>query len=125
MRDEIDSVCYQLAANEQMRFYVPEAEGHDDYLMSLALCCRSAQDAMSPAMSGMLRAGSGGVMKVCGVYAAPIHLWCGLGPSIASEWQNGNLGIRRAVGCETANPPAIVEQVAEALGCHRTPYEVE
>ncbi len=35
---EIDAARYDVAATEQMRFYVPVAEGHDDYLMSLALC---------------------------------------------------------------------------------------
>ncbi len=51
---EIDEARYQLAANEQMRFYVPENEGHDDYLMSLALRCQAAQEAMPPAASALV-----------------------------------------------------------------------
>jgi hypothetical protein len=34
-RQEIEAARYELGAHEQLRFYVPAGEGHDDYLMSL------------------------------------------------------------------------------------------
>ena len=34
-RREIESARYDLGVNEQMRFFVPASEGHDDFLMSL------------------------------------------------------------------------------------------
>jgi hypothetical protein len=52
---EIDAARYDVAATEQMRFYVPVAEGHDDYLMSLALCCHAATGAAPPPESTIIR----------------------------------------------------------------------
>ena len=52
--DEIAAARYELAANEQLRFHVPAAEGHDDYLMSLALCCRAAELAAPPPESAII-----------------------------------------------------------------------
>jgi hypothetical protein len=54
-QQEIAAARYEVAANEQMRFYVPAAEGHDDYLMSLALCCHAATKAASPPESAIIR----------------------------------------------------------------------
>ena len=45
---EIAAARYELAGNEQLRFSVPSEEGHDDYLISLALCCRAASEAAPP-----------------------------------------------------------------------------
>ena len=45
----IDEARYQLAANEQTKFYVPNDKGHDDHLMSLALCWHAAETALPPA----------------------------------------------------------------------------
>jgi len=54
-RDELVAARYELAANEQMRFFVPANAGHDDYLMSLALCCHAATNAASPPTSAIIR----------------------------------------------------------------------
>jgi hypothetical protein len=51
---EIESARYELATNEQMRFFVPESEGHDDFLMSLALCCHAATLALPPPSSAII-----------------------------------------------------------------------
>ncbi|MDA8218220.1 MAG: hypothetical protein M0Z94_11450 [Dehalococcoidales bacterium] len=41
---------YEMRANQQISFYVDEAEGHDDFLMSAALCARAGRTiAVSPA----------------------------------------------------------------------------
>ena len=36
-----------MRSAQLMSFYVPETDGHDDYLLSLALCNRAAVDAGS------------------------------------------------------------------------------
>ena len=41
-RQQMRAVRYDLRANQLMNFYVPESEGHDDYLISLTLCNRAA-----------------------------------------------------------------------------------
>ena len=47
-----------LRANQTLSFYVPEAEGHDDFLVSLALCLRAAgSQALLPAAATMIEAG--------------------------------------------------------------------
>lgn len=47
---EVELARYEMRANEQIRWYVPETVGHNDYLMSLALCCHAADlAAASPA----------------------------------------------------------------------------
>jgi hypothetical protein len=54
-QQEIAAARYEMAANEQMRFSVPVAEGHDDYLISLALCCHAATGAAPPPESTIIR----------------------------------------------------------------------
>ena len=46
---------YEMRANEQMTFYVPDSEGHDDFLMSLALCAHAATDVAAPAADVVVR----------------------------------------------------------------------
>ena len=48
VRAEVASARYELAGSEQMRFSVPASEGHDDFLVSLALCCQAAAGAAPP-----------------------------------------------------------------------------
>ena len=42
----IESVAcrYEVDHNQRMRFFVPDDEGHDDFVMSLALTARAAAD---------------------------------------------------------------------------------
>ncbi len=54
LQQEIESARYELAANEQMRFFVPDSEGHDDFLISLALCCYAATIAPPPPSSAVI-----------------------------------------------------------------------
>lgn len=49
---------YEMRANEQIRWWVPETDGHDDYLVSLALCCHAADLAATPSESAVVRARS-------------------------------------------------------------------
>jgi hypothetical protein len=51
MWHEVEKARYELKGEEIMKFFVPATEGHDDYLMSLALCCHAAQAAAPPAES--------------------------------------------------------------------------
>lgn len=55
-RQEVRSCRYWLRSNEQLAWGVPEREGHDDFVVSLALCCRAASVAAPPAASGLVRA---------------------------------------------------------------------
>jgi hypothetical protein len=55
VKREVEHARYELMGNEQMRFSVPASEGHDDYLMSLALVARAAVDA-PPAESAVIHA---------------------------------------------------------------------
>jgi hypothetical protein len=41
---EIEKAKSQYRPNQTINFYVDPSEGHDDYLMSLALCIKAAQD---------------------------------------------------------------------------------
>ncbi|HZT97267.1 MAG TPA: hypothetical protein VFB34_10585 [Chloroflexota bacterium] len=50
---------YQLRASEEINFAVPQAEGHDDFVMSLALCVRAATALTPPAAGTLLRAQPG------------------------------------------------------------------
>ena len=52
---EAAAARYEMRANEQMTFYVPDAAGHDDFLMSLALCAHAATDAAAPAADAVVR----------------------------------------------------------------------
>jgi hypothetical protein len=46
---------YEMKANNLMRWYVEESEGHDDRLVSLALCCWAADLAAAPAEDAVVR----------------------------------------------------------------------
>jgi hypothetical protein len=46
-----------LRANRTLAFYVPEGEGHDDFVMSLALCLRAAGEASVAPAGTVLAAG--------------------------------------------------------------------
>lgn len=47
---EMKLAQYTMRANQTLGFYVPEKDGHDDFLMSLALCVRAGQGCvMTPA----------------------------------------------------------------------------
>jgi hypothetical protein len=52
---EIAMCRYWLRANEQLNWGVPPSEGHDDFVASLALCCRAAEESTIPAVSGLVR----------------------------------------------------------------------
>ena len=52
---EVESARYELGVNEQMRFFVPADEGHDDFLISLALCCHAATLAAHPPASSIIQ----------------------------------------------------------------------
>lgn len=53
---EAQAARYEMRANEQMTFYVPASAGHDDFLMSLALCAHAASEAAAPAADAVVRA---------------------------------------------------------------------
>ena len=53
---EVEAARYEMRANEQMSFYVPESAGHDDLLVSLALCAHAAAAAPMPAADAVVRA---------------------------------------------------------------------
>jgi hypothetical protein len=46
---------YEMKANNLMRWYVDESKGHDDRLVSLALCCWAADLAAAPAEDAVVR----------------------------------------------------------------------
>ena len=46
---------YRLPAPDTLDFYVDPSEGHDDFLMSLALLCESLGTGMAPAASSLVR----------------------------------------------------------------------
>jgi hypothetical protein len=50
------SVRYRLNQGEEMRFLVPPSEGHDDFVMSLALAVRAASSSRPAPMGMLLRA---------------------------------------------------------------------
>jgi len=43
---EMQKAQYKMRAGQMLNFYVREKDGHDDFLMSLALCVRAAQGCM-------------------------------------------------------------------------------
>ena len=51
MDREIERARYELRGAGQMAFFVPAREGHDDYLMSLALCTWAAAASPPPPLS--------------------------------------------------------------------------
>jgi hypothetical protein len=52
---EIRLCRYELKANEILRWSVPEVEGHDDFVVSLALCAHAADQAAPAPHSGLIR----------------------------------------------------------------------
>ena len=44
---------YAMRAGQTLNFYVPEKDGHDDFLMSLALCVRAAKDCTAAPVSAL------------------------------------------------------------------------
>ncbi len=52
---EISACRYWLRANEQLQWSVPPAEGHDDFVTSLALCCRAVNEAAPLAFGTLVR----------------------------------------------------------------------
>jgi hypothetical protein len=45
---------YSVRANQTLNFYVPEAEGHDDFVMSAALCVEATRGLGGPGAAGTL-----------------------------------------------------------------------
>ncbi len=58
--EEIRATRYTLHQNEQLAWEVPPTEGHDDFVISLALCCRAAEDMAPLALGGLVRARADG-----------------------------------------------------------------
>jgi len=53
---EIEHTRYHLKAGETLAWSVPDSEGHDDFVVSLALCARAAEDAVPPPAGALKRA---------------------------------------------------------------------
>jgi hypothetical protein len=53
--NEIRACRYWMRAAEQMAWGVPESEGHDDFVVSLALVCRAAEELIPPAAGILIR----------------------------------------------------------------------
>jgi hypothetical protein len=53
---EVELARYEMRANQAITWFVPESDGHDDYLVSLALCCHAADLAAVPAADAVVRA---------------------------------------------------------------------
>ncbi len=51
---EVEVARYELRFNEQLSYRVPSTEGHDDYLMSMALLCHAASQAPAPPESAVI-----------------------------------------------------------------------
>ena len=45
---------YELRFNKQLSYRVPSTEGHNGYLMSLALLCQPASQALAPPESALI-----------------------------------------------------------------------
>lgn len=56
-RRQMAAARADLRANRTLSFYVPEAEGHDDFVMSLALCLRAAGETSVAPAGTVLAAG--------------------------------------------------------------------
>jgi hypothetical protein len=52
---EVSATRYELRTGEVIRWFVPESDGHDDFVVSLALCNHAAQLAAPPAHSAVIR----------------------------------------------------------------------
>jgi hypothetical protein len=62
-RAELRAVRAEPRSGEILAWSVPESEGHDDFVVSLALCARAAESGPPPALGGLIRArpdGEGG-----------------------------------------------------------------
>jgi hypothetical protein len=55
---QLRATRYKLGPSEEMSFSVPASEGHDDFVISLALAIRAAEDSGLPSMGGIVRAPS-------------------------------------------------------------------
>ena len=53
---EVELARYEMRANEVLRFFVDPSDGHDDYLMSLALCGHAADSTALPPADAVVRA---------------------------------------------------------------------
>jgi len=53
---EVELARYEMRANEVLRFFVDPSDGHDDYLMSLALCGHAADGTALPPADAVVRA---------------------------------------------------------------------
>jgi hypothetical protein len=53
---EIEHTRYHLKAGETLAWSVPAHEGHDDFVVSLALCARAAESAVPPPAGSLRRA---------------------------------------------------------------------
>jgi hypothetical protein len=53
---EIAACRYWLRGAEQLAWGVPDTEGHDDFVVSLALCCRAVEELAPPPASVLIRA---------------------------------------------------------------------
>lgn len=53
---EVRSCRYWLRSAETMGWGVPDTEGHDDFVVSLALTCRAAEELRPPPLSALIRA---------------------------------------------------------------------
>ena len=49
---EMEKAKSQYRPNQTINFFVDPSEGHDDYLMSLALCVKAAQDSAPRVATG-------------------------------------------------------------------------
>jgi phage FluMu gp28-like protein len=52
---QLAATRYKLGATEEMSFSVPSSEGHDDFVISLALAVRAATAVNPPAYGGIVR----------------------------------------------------------------------
>jgi hypothetical protein len=55
-RAELRAVRATPRSGEILAWSVPETEGHDDFVVSLALCARAAEVSPPPALGGLVRA---------------------------------------------------------------------
>jgi hypothetical protein len=53
----VEHTRYHLKAGETLAWSVPAHEGHDDFVVSLALCAHAAESAIPPPAGSLKRAG--------------------------------------------------------------------
>ena len=51
---QIKLARYRIPGEDIMTMYVDAAEGHDDFLMSIALCCEAARDMGRPVLQSQI-----------------------------------------------------------------------